>query len=254
MLGAVLVPGLLASGVGSLIFIGLNSWTGYGTFSLAVPDIPPFDSPKVSHFLWAFVIGIVAAFLGLLVRRLALFLQPIVERSSLVLTPVVGLAIGCLVIVFTESTDHSASDILFSGQAALPSLIDNSGTWTLGALLMLIVCKGLAYGASLSCFRGGPVFPGMFIGAALGIAMSHGPGLPVIAGAAMGMGAMTVAMLGMPLFAVLLPTVFLQADGLALQPLVIVAVVVSYVVSARLAPDPSPPEPTAHAPTPAAAS
>ena len=30
MLGVVLVPGLLAAGVGSLIFIGLNSWTGFG--------------------------------------------------------------------------------------------------------------------------------------------------------------------------------------------------------------------------------
>jgi hypothetical protein len=40
----------------------------------------------------------------------------------------------------------------------------------------------------------------------------------------------------LPLVAVLLPSLFLQADGLALMPLVIVAVVVSYVVSARLAP------------------
>ncbi len=35
---------------------------------------------------------------------------------------------------------------------------------------------------------------------------------------------------------VLIVSVFLQADGLALMPLVIVAVVVSYVVSARLTP------------------
>ena len=74
----------------------------------------------------------------------------------------------------------------------------------------------------------------MFIGAAGGIALSHLPGLPMIAGAAMGIGAMTVAMLGLPLVSVLLVVLFLQADGLALMPLVIVAVVVSYVVSARL--------------------
>ena len=56
---------------------------------------------------------------------------------------------------------------------------------------------GLAYGAALSAFRGGPTFPGMFIGAAGGIALSHLPGLPMIAGAAMGMGAMLVVMLGL---------------------------------------------------------
>ena len=91
--------------------------------------------------------------------------------------------------------------------------------------MLLVVCKGLAYGVSLSSFRGGPIFPGMFIGAAGGIALSHLPGLPMIAGVAMGIGAMTVAMLGLPLTSVLLVTVFLPADGLALMPLVIVAVV-----------------------------
>ena len=98
------------------------------------------------------------------------------------------------------------------------------------------MCKGLAYSACLSSFRGGPIFPALFLGAAGGIALSHLPGLPMIAGAAMGIGAMTVAMLGLPLTAVLLVTVLLPADGLALTPLVIVAVAVSYVTSARLAP------------------
>lgn len=95
---------------------------------------------------------------------------------------------------------------------------------------------------SLSGFRGGPAFPGMFIGAVGGIALASLPGLPMIAGAAMGVGAMTCAMLGLPLVSVLLVTLFLQADGLPLMPLVIVAVVVAYVVSARLAPTPVPVE------------
>ena len=99
-------------------------------------------------------------------------------------------------------------------------------------------CKGLAYSLALSGFRGGPVFPGMFIGAVGGIALSHLPGLSMIAGAAMGIGAMTVAMLGLPLVALLLVVLFLQADGVQLTPLVIVAIVVSYIVSARLNPVP----------------
>ena len=55
-----------------------------------------------------------------------------------------------------------------------------------------------------------------------------------VAGAAMGIGAMTVAMLGLPLTSVLITSLFLQADAVTLMPLVIVAVVVSYVASARL--------------------
>jgi hypothetical protein len=154
------------------------------------------------------------------------------------LTPMVGLGVATLAILFGEVTGRSQSEVLFSGQDALPSLIENAAGWTVGALVMVVVCKGLAYSLSLSSFRGGPTFPGMFIGAAGGIALSHLPGLPMVAGAAMGIGAMAVAMLGLPLTSVMLTALFLQADLLALTPIVIVAVVVSYVASARLAPLP----------------
>ena len=76
----------------------------------------------------------------------------------------------------------------------------------------------------------------MFIGAAGGVALSHLPGLPMIAGVAMGIGAMTVSMLGLPLTSVLLASIFLEADAVALMPLTIVAVVVAYVASARIGP------------------
>ena len=234
MLGVVLAPGLLAAGVGSLIFIGLDNWTGFGTFSLAVPNIPPAGSPRVAEFLWAIVIGVVAAILGAGIKRLARLLQPIVERRMVLLTPVVGVAIGVVVLIFVEVTGRSSAEVLFSGQDQLPGLIEGAAGWTVGALLMVVLCKGLAYSFSLSSFRGGPIFPSMFIGAAGGIALSHLPGLPMIAGAAMGIGATMVAMLGLPLTSVLIVSVFLEADGLTLMPLVIVAVVVSYVVSARL--------------------
>jgi len=239
MMGVVLVPGLLAAGIGSLIFVGLGDWTGFGTFSLAVPDIPTAGSPDVAQFLWAIAIGVLAAILGSGIRRLAMMLQPIVERRMLILTPIAGIAIGVLALVFVEATDRSSSYVLFSGQEQLAPLIDNAADWTVGALLLLALCKGLAYAVALSGFRGGPVFPGMFLGAVGGIALSSLPGLPMIAGAAMGIGAMTCAMLGLPLVSVLLVTLFLQSDGLPLMPLVIVAVVVSYVVSAHLAPAPN---------------
>ena len=240
ILGVVLVPGLLAAGIGSLIFVGLDSWTGFGTLSLAIPDIPDAGSPRGAEFLWAIGIGVAAAIVGTAIRRLALALQPIVERRIVLLTPVVGLAVGGLAIAFEKATGRSSSQVLFSGQSDLAPVIHNAAGWSLGALTLLMACKALAYGASLSSFRGGPIFPAMFIGAVGGIALSHAPGLPMIAGVGMGIGAMAVAMLGLPLTSVLLATVFLQADALDLMPLVIVAVVVAYVTSARLTPPPSP--------------
>jgi len=185
---------------------------------------------------------VLAALLGAIIKRLALTLQPIVEARSLVLTPLAGVGIGILALVFVEASDKPTSYVLFSGQDQLPSLIEQAATWSVGALILLVLCKGLAYSLALSGFRGGPVFPGMFLGAAGGIALSHLPGLSMIAGAAMGIGAMTVAMLGLPLVALLLVVLFLQADALQLTPLVIVAIVVSYIVSAWLRPPETPPE------------
>ena len=236
MLGLVLLPGLLAAGIGTLIFVGLDSWTGLGTFSLAIPGLPHFSSPNIGEFGWALVIGVAAALLGTGIRWLARFLHPYAERWTLLAVPVAGLAVAALAILYAEGTGKASSDVLFSGQSALPHLIQHASSYTVGALLLLLVCKGLAYGVSLSSFRGGPIFPAMFVGAAGGVAMSHLPGLPVVAGVAMGIGAMSVVMLTLPLTSVLLPSLLLLSDGLAVMPLVIVAVVVAHVAAARIAP------------------
>jgi H+/Cl- antiporter ClcA len=164
------------------------------------------------------------------------------------LTPVVGLAIAGLAIIFAEVSGKSSSLVLFSGQEALGPFLDNAGGYTVGTLVLLLMCKALAYAASLSCFRGGPIFPALFVGAVGGVALSHLPGLDPVAGAAMGMGAMTVVMLGFPLTAVLIATLLLGQNGLDVMPLVIIAVAVAYVASERLRPSPSPIEAESAAP------
>ena len=247
----VLVPGLLAAGIGSLIFLGLDSLTGLGTFSLAIPHLPHLGAPSLGEFGWALVIGVAAAIIGTGIRRLALVLRDRTERWVMLATPLIGLAIAGLAIAYAAGTGKGTSEVLFSGQDALGPLIDHASSYTVGALLLLMVCKGLAYGGSLSSFRGGPIFPAMFVGAVGGIAMSHLPGLPLVAGAAMGIGAMCAVMLRLPFTSVLLATLLLASDGLEVMPLAIVAVVVAYVVSARLAPAPAEPaEPKPAAPEP----
>jgi hypothetical protein len=42
-------------------------------------------------------------------------------------------------------------------------LLQNSAGYSVAALLVLMLCKSLAYGLSMSAFRGGPVFPAMFL-------------------------------------------------------------------------------------------
>jgi hypothetical protein len=240
MLGVVLVPGLLAAGVGTLIFVGLDELTGFGTFSLAVPGMPPFDRPTLAMFGWAIAFGLTAPLVGRGIQLLALAVRPHVERRMVLLMPVLGVVIAGLAVGFAEATDHQASDVLFSGQEALGSLIGGQAAWSVGGLLLLVLCKSLAYALSLSSFRGGPVFPAMFIGAAGGIAASGLPGLELVPAVAMGIGAMCTVMLTLPLTSTLLATLLLGADGLAAMPLVIVAVVVAYVTTAHLTPAPAP--------------
>jgi hypothetical protein len=236
----VLVPGLLAAGIGSLVFVGLDSLTGFGTLSLSIPDLPAAGAPTVAEFGWALAFGLLAPPLGLAIRGLALRVRPVVEPRMFVAMPVLGALIAGLAIGFDALTDHPSSAVLFSGQTALPGLITGAGAWSVGALIALIVAKGLAYALSLSAFRGGPIFPAMFIGSAAGIAASHLPGLDLVPAVAMGIGTMSVVMLGLPLTSVLLATVLLASDGMQVIPLVIVAVVVAYVVTARLTPASSP--------------
>ncbi|MFF3615348.1 chloride channel protein [Streptomyces sp. NPDC002580] len=243
MMGAVLVPGLLAAGVGALIFTGLDSWTGLGTYSLVLGQVPHADRPDVAGFGWALVIGVASAVLGAGIHRSALFLQGRVERRRVVATTLTGALVGVAALVYAEWTGEKASDVLYSGQDALGPLLAGQAGYTAGALVVLVVCKAAAYSLSLSAFRGGPVFPSMFLGAAGGLALAHLPGLDVTSGFAMGVGAMCVAMLKLPMTAVLLATLLLGMQGLTVMPLVIVAVVVSYVLTLRLAPAPTPADP-----------
>lgn len=234
MLGLVLVPGLLAAGVGSLIYVGLDRLTGLGTFSLALPDLPTFDALTGWMFVWALVFGLGAAAVGWAIRALALVVHPAVERRRLVVTPLLGAVVALLAIAFSQLTGKGVDQVLFSGEEALAPLVTDAAEWSVGALVLLVLAKSLAYALSLSAFRGGPTFPAMFIGAAIGVAAAGLPGLSLVPAVAMGLGAMSAVMLQLPLTSVLLASLLLASDAMQVMPLVIVAVVVAYVASARL--------------------
>jgi hypothetical protein len=235
---------MLAAGVGALIFTGLDSATGFGPFSLTIPNLPHVTAPTVGEFGYAIALGVVAAALCVVLRRLATGLGGVLQSHLLLWTTAAGLATAGLAILYAEVSGHPTSDVLFSGQTSLPLVVNNAADYSVGALLLLVGCKGLAYAGGLVAFRGGPTFPALFLGAAGGVAVSHLPGLTLVAGVAMGLGAMCAGMLRLPLTSVLLATLVLGSDGFAVIPLTIVAVVVCHVLTARLEPAGGPPPPT----------
>ncbi len=230
-LSLVALPGLLAAGVGALVFVGLDQWTGLGTFSLALTSVPPEVAPTLATLLWAVPLGALAAGLGWVVRWIGLSLRPVVHRNRVLVTTCLGLLIGLTAMAYQLISGRSFTQVLFSGQDSLPDIVAHAADYSIGALLLLAACKTVVYGLSLSAFRGGPVFPAMFLGAALGIAVSALPGMGLAPGIGIGIGAMCTAMLRLPLTSTLLAVLLLGADGLSTTPEIVVAVVVSFVVT-----------------------
>jgi chloride channel protein, CIC family len=226
----VLIPGLLAAGIGSLVSIGMGSLTGLSTsdISLSPVNLPAFGRPDLVDFLWTIPLAAVIAVVTFLIFRLGRKVQRIATPRPFVFLPAAGLLVAGLAIAFTQTTDHGASQVLFSGQSAIGPLVADPGAWSLSALALLIAFKGLAYGVSLGTFRGGPTFPAMFLGAAGGLMAAQLPGFELTPAVAVGLGAAVVAVLRLPLSAVVLATLFTVHTGLGSEPLIIVGVVVAY--------------------------
>lgn len=239
MLELVLMPGLLAAGIGALVFTGLRHWTGLGTTSLALTGVPHIGRPTFEEIGWAVVVGLAAAVIIAAIRRFAVLIRPVVHKRILIATPVVGAVVAGLAILFSQVTGENTKYVLFSGQNELNPLFAHRAALGAGALLLMLACKGLAYSVSLAAFRGGPVFPSIYLGAALGLLLANVPGLPAVAAMGMGIAAMIAAMLRLPLTAALLAAILLSADATTVTPLAIVAVVVAYIASNFV--DPRPP-------------
>jgi H+/Cl- antiporter ClcA len=241
-LRVVVVPGLLAAGIGSLVSIGMGSFTGLNTshYALGALSLTEVGHPHLGEFAWTIALGAaIAAGTSLVIRGGLHTYRFVSRRRLLLLLPAVALVIGGLAILFSQITGKSFEEVLFSGQDQLPGLVSQASTWSVGALLWLVLFKGIGYALSLGSYRGGPTFPALFLGAAAGIMASHLPGFPIQAGVAVGMGAGVVAVLRLPLSAVLIATVLCTHAGPNVEPLIIVGVVVSYVVTLLLAPSPA---------------
>ena len=147
-------------------------------------------------------------------------------------------------------TGRSPVEVLESGQQSLPGLVDQ--TWPVGVLLLLLLCKGVAYGLCLGSFRGGPTFPAIFLGGVVGVLAGHLPGLGTVPGLGICMAAGMVAILRLPVTSVLLIVLLLGPAATSQMPVVMIATVTALVLvetldrRARPRATPTRPRPSAH--------
>ncbi len=229
----VLLPCLVSSGIGALVFTGLGNWTGLQIGALAIPGLEP-AALSLADVIWAVPLAIVIAATTWLIFDIGQRVAKRAETHLMTTTIGAGLFAGCCAAVYTLVTGHSAAEVAMSGQATLGPLATDPGAWSTTALVMLFVCKGLAYAVCLGAFRGGPVFPALMLGATFGaFAAAVAPGIEPVSGVAIGMAA-GVAVTRMPVTSVLLAVLLLGDAATSQMPVVILAVVAAMVVDEML--------------------
>jgi H+/Cl- antiporter ClcA len=216
-----LLPGLVAAAIGYLVFIGFGSWGGLDTQGLVVPNLPLYDGVHVGDLAVAIAVGLLAAVIVVGVRRLG---SAVDDRGGRAGMPALLLGGALAVGLLAELADLLGADpldVLFSGQASVPAVVTEDST---KIIVVLLVAKFLAYGVSLGCgFRGGPIFPAIFLGIALAslavVWFDVSPTLAVAVGTAAGMAAQTRLIVTPVLLAALL----VGSQGLDTVPAAVLA-------------------------------
>jgi chloride channel protein, CIC family len=245
-LGAALIPALLpgfvAAAIGYMIFIGFGDWGGIGTQTLSVPGLPTYQGVHAVELVATVVVGVLAAAVIAAVRRAAQRVDTTaLQRLGL---PVLLLAGGLAVGVIAEVADllgANSQDVLFSGQASIPALLAESST---KLVLVLLVAKAAAYAICLGCgFRGGPVFPAIFLGVALATLLMDVTDMSPTAALAVGSAAGMAAMTRMLLTSALLAALLVGSAGIDAAPIAVLASVTAWLAIAVLDPEPPPKAP-----------
>ncbi|MFI9827875.1 ion channel protein [Streptomyces sp. NPDC051913] len=128
-------------------------------------DLPAFGRPGWGDLLAALVISSTAALLGMCAVRAFPYVHAVFARlrHPMLALPVGGLVLGLLAAVGGHLT-------LFKGLEEVGEIAAHPDGWSAGEFATMTVVKLAALLVAASCgFRGGRIFPAVFVGAALGL-------------------------------------------------------------------------------------
>lgn len=236
---ALLLPCLTASATGALVFTGFGHWTGLSIGALTLPSSAlPRVGPDAGDFLWGLPLAALIAVVIALARRLgrgaAAWTGSAAGVPAARRVVVCAVAVGVFVAAYALVTGRSPAEAALSGQATLAQLAGRPQAWPVTALLALVLFKGLAWGVSLGSLRGGPIFPSVLLGAGAATACAGLPGLGTTPALALGIAAAATAVTGLPLTSSVLAVLLLGRAAHDQMPLIVLAAVVSVVVTQAL--------------------
>jgi len=231
-----LLPVLTALGAGYVLTTGLDAWTGLRVPTLSVTGLAAYPTVRGEDLLVGVLVGAVTAALVIAATRGAQRVRPLAGRAPLRALLLGALTLAVLALGTRAVTGQPVDLVLFSGQVDLSTVLTLG---LAGPLLVVALVKSLAYAASLGAgFRGGTIFPAVYIGATVaGAAAAVVPGTTVPGLAAAGIAAGVGAALGLPFTAVLLAVLMLFAAGPAVTVPAILGALVG--VLAKLFLDPA---------------
>ena len=205
--------------VGFVVFYAAGGWADLLRFL----DLPAYSFAAVD-LAWAVLIGVICAVAGVgfvaLVRgfhALAAMLGP----RPLLKGTVAGLGLGVLAMALPLT--------LFNGANGLVQITERTAEIGVGVIVLSAVCKLAATAAALGLgFIGGPIFPAMFAGGAIGVAVADVfPDAPVALVVAAGIAALPAGLVSVPMSTAVLSLLVVGASVEA-APGVLTAALVAF--------------------------
>jgi H+/Cl- antiporter ClcA len=218
-----IIPCLVSAVLGFTVFHEITGKTIGGLFIF--PAVQPLQTVDI---FWAVGLGGMGAALGLLSVIILGWVDRVtrlLNQQPLLLNILGGLGIGWMAIPLPLT--------LFYGEHQIQTMIDQRAMLGPGFLLLTAIGKLLTMSICLKTgFRGGFIFPLLFVGAAVGLALSEWiPALPTTLAIVCTMASVTVAMVKTPVSLAIILTVISHTS---LMPLIGTAILVSYLCTTRL--------------------
>ena len=215
-----LIPTVVAATIG---FAVLYPVIGY-TF-LDLYDVPAYDL-KVWHMFAAMGIGVISAVVAVttgIAIKLGARVTGKASSHPVALATAGGLFIGLMAYLMPLT--------LFSGSGELKIVVDQGPALGAGLLIAAMAAKMITFAASLSTgFIGGTVFPMLFLGGTLGVAIHLIiPGIPVGLAVPAAMAAVPGAAVAIPFSLIAIVAFAVTVDAANVAPIGI-AVLTSYLL------------------------